>query len=146
MPTQDSQRAAEGGGANGERGRVTIPRAPERHPFDRFAEGISRFVSKGLFFTIAVVVVAIWMPTIFIFQSVDTWQLVINTLTSVLAFLLIALLQNSERRYDEALHQKIDAVAAALADLMEHQADGDRELLQRHIDDLRSSVGLEREL
>ena len=40
------------------------------------------------------------MPTIWIFHSVETWQLVHNTVTSVLAFLLIALLQNSERRYD----------------------------------------------
>jgi hypothetical protein len=60
-------------------------------------------------------VVVIWLPTILIFSSVDTWQLVINTMTSVLAFLLIALLQNSERRYDEALHRKIDALAAGVA-------------------------------
>ena len=70
----------------------------------------------------------------------------INTLTSVLAFLLIALLQNSERRYDEALHHKIDAVAAGLADLMESQAEPDRKLLKRHIEELRAAVGLEREL
>jgi low affinity Fe/Cu permease len=43
-----------------------------------------------------------------------TWQLVINTLTSVLAFRLIALLQNSERRYDEALHDKVDALPVAI--------------------------------
>jgi len=143
MPSRDANRS---GTANGDARPVKIPRAPQRLAFDRFAEGTSRFVSKGLFFTISVVVVAIWMPTIFVFHDVDTWQLVINTLTSVLAFLLIALLQNSERRYDEALHQKIDALAAALADLMEHQANGDRELLERHIEELRSSVGLEREL
>jgi low affinity Fe/Cu permease len=130
-------------GGNGTQ--VRVPRQTHRTPFDRFAERASQFVSKGLFFTIAVVVVAIWMPTIFFFGSIDTWQLVINTLTSVLAFLLIALLQNSERRYDEALHHKIDALAVALADLMEHQARGDREMLQRHIDELRHSVGLERD-
>jgi low affinity Fe/Cu permease len=128
------------------RRQVRVPRETRRHAFDRFAERASRFVSKGLFFTIAVVVVAVWMPTIFIFQSVDTWQLVINTLTSVLAFLLIALLQNTERRYDEALHRKIDTLAVALADLMEHQADGDRRLLERHIEELRSSVELERKV
>ena len=125
---------------------VRIVREPHRHAFDRFAEGASRFVSKGAFFTISVVVVAIWTPTILVFQNVDTWQLVINTLTSVLAFLLIALLQNSERRYDEALHQKIDALAAALADLMEHQAEGDKKVLERHIAELRGAVGLERDL
>jgi low affinity Fe/Cu permease len=114
--------------------------------FDRFAEGSSRFVSQGLFFTICLVVVVIWMPTILVFDSVDTWQLVINTMTSVLAFLLIALLQNSERRYDHALHQKIDVLAAGLADLMEYEARGDRELLQRHIDELRNAIGLERSL
>jgi low affinity iron permease len=48
----------------------------------------------------------------FLFRSVDTWQLVINTATSVLAFLLVALLQNSERRYDRALHEKVDALAS----------------------------------
>jgi low affinity Fe/Cu permease len=138
----DTQQRADGG----DNRQVRVRRDGHRHPFDRFAEAASQFVSRGVFFTISVVVVAIWMPTIFFFQSVDTWQLIINTLTSVLAFLLIALLQNSERRYDEALHQKIDALAAALADLMEHQADGDRQLLERHIDELRSSVGLERDL
>ena len=126
--------------------RVRVTREPQRHAFDRFAEAASQFVSRGVFFTISLVVVAIWMPTLFLFQSIDTWQLIINTLTSVLAFLLIALLQNSERRYDEALHQKIDALAAALADLMEHRAEGDRQVLERHIEELRSSVGLERDL
>jgi low affinity Fe/Cu permease len=115
-------------------------------PFDRFAEASSRFVSKGVFFTICLAIVVVWMPTLLIFSDVDTWQLVINTLTSVLAFLLIALLQNSERRYDRALHHKLDALAAALADLMEHEARTDGELLQRHIDELRTAVGLEREL
>jgi low affinity Fe/Cu permease len=141
MPADTPSRAG-----SGDNRQVRVTREPHRHPFDRFAESASHFVSRGLFFTISVVVVAIWMPTIFLFKSVDTWQLIINTLTSVLAFLLIALLQNSERRYDEALHQKIDALAAALADLMEHQTSGDRELLERHIEELRSSVGLERDL
>jgi low affinity Fe/Cu permease len=123
---------------------VRVSRGVHRAAFDRFAEGVSRFVSKGVFFTLALVAVLIWTPTIFLFESVDTWQLVINTLTSVLAFLLIALLQNSERRYDEALHAKVDALAAGLADLMEHQADPDPEHLARHIEELRAAVGLER--
>ena len=84
----------------------------ERPPnaFERFAEASARFVSKGTFF-VSVLVVAIWIPTIALFDDADTWQLVMNTVVSVLAFLLIALLQNSERRYGEALHRKIDAVA-----------------------------------
>ncbi len=123
---------------------VPIPRHGRPGSFDRFAQATSRFVSRGIFFTASVLVVAVWMPTLALFESIDTWQLVINTMTSVLAFLLIALLQNSERRYDDALHRKIDSVAAGLADLMQFEATGDREILERQIEELRASVGLER--
>src|SRR5918995_6374780 len=121
---------------------VQVPRQAQRTAFDRFAEAATHFVSHGLFFTVSVVLVAIWIPTIVLFESIDTWQLVINTFTSVLAFLLIALLQNAERRYDEALHHKMDAMVAGLADLMESQAEPDRKLLKRHIEELRAAVGL----
>lgn len=129
-------------------GKATEPRTPDEiaqpTTFDRFAEAASRFVSRGAFFTLCLVVVVVWMPTILVFSSVDTWQLVINTMTSVLAFLLIALLQNSERRYDEALHAKIDALAAGLADFIErHEAGGDDGMRER-VDELRETVGLER--
>jgi low affinity Fe/Cu permease len=119
--------------------------ASDRHArsaFDRFAEAATEFVSSGAFFVVSVVVVALWIPTIFLFESVDTWQLVINTATSVLAFLLVALLQNSERRYDRALHEKVDALARAVADLMEHDA-REREELRRHAAELREAVKLE---
>lgn len=116
--------------------------------FDRFAESASHFVSKGAFFTICVVTVVIWVPTLALFNSVDTWQLVLNTVTSVSAFLLIALLQNSERRYDEALHRKIDALASAVADLLEQEASGagevERERVRRDVKALRDSIELER--
>jgi hypothetical protein len=130
---------------NSRNDKVQIPRRSGLTPFDRFAEASSRFVSHGGFFTICLVAVLIWTPTLVFFHSVDTWQLVINTFTSVLAFLLIALLQNSERRYDEALHRKIDVLAAGLADLMEHGSEGDPELLRRHVGELRAAVGLEKD-
>jgi low affinity Fe/Cu permease len=119
--------------------------------FDRFAEATSRLVSQGIFFTVAVVVVVLWLPTILFISSIDTWQLVINTLTSVLAFLLIALLQNSERRYDDALHEKIDTIAAGLADLMERLEDRgldqrQGEELREDVEKLRESIELERRM
>jgi len=103
-------------------------------------------VSQGIFFTAAVIVVLLWLPTILFISSIDTWQLVINTLTSVLAFLLIALLQNSERRYDDALHRKIDTIAAGLADLMERIDERDGEELREDVERLRESVKLERRI
>jgi low affinity Fe/Cu permease len=129
-------------------GRPAQPEQPVSR-FDRFAEAVSQFVSKGWFFTAAVVVVLLWFPTLLLIPSIDTWQLVINTLTSVLAFLLIALLQNSERRYDEALHRKIDAIAAGLADVMDRvdrgEDDDDGELREK-IESLRESIELERRM
>jgi low affinity Fe/Cu permease len=115
----------------------------ERGRFDRFAEISAGFVGRAAFFTAAVVLVLLWMPLIFVFASVDTWQLVLNTVTSVIAFWLIALLQNTERRGDRALHRKLDAVAAALAASMESQKDPQ---LKDPIDDLRAAVKLEEQI
>jgi low affinity Fe/Cu permease len=129
-------------------GRAARPDLSQAAFFDRFAEATSRFVSRGAFFATCLIVVVIWLPTIAIFSSVDTWQLVINTMTSVLAFLLIALLQNSERRYDEALHAKIDALAAAVAELIERDDEGPRgneaAELGKRAEELRGTIGLER--
>ena len=122
-----------------------IPRETRRSWFDRFAERFSRFASRAAFFVVALAFVVIWLPTIFLFESVDTWQLVINTVTSVMAFLLIALLQNSERRYDEALHRKIDAHSAALAFLLEG-SEADAETRARQAEELRAAFELERRL
>jgi low affinity Fe/Cu permease len=127
-------------------GQASEDSRPAANAFDRFAEASSRFVSRGAFFAISLLLVLIWIPTIALFESVDTWQLVMNTVVSVLAFLLIALLQNSERRYDAALHHKIDAVLTGIADLMDHLEEEDPERARRHVDRLRTSVRIERKL
>jgi low affinity Fe/Cu permease len=91
----------------------------------------------------SVVLVLVWVPTIAVFHSVDTWQLVLNTVTSVLAFLLIALLQNSERRYDRALHAKVDALASGVAVLLRHQISGETTGLEPTLADLEATHHLE---
>jgi uncharacterized membrane protein len=111
--------------------------------FDRFAEAASRFVSEAWFFAISLLLVVVWVPTIALFHDVDTWQLVLNTVTSVLAFLLIALLQNSERRYDRALHAKVDALAGGIAVLLRCQLSGRAEGLERSLAELEAAHGLE---
>jgi low affinity Fe/Cu permease len=123
---------------------VIRPATPqERGNFDRFAEATSRFVSEAAFFTISALLVLVWVPTIALFHSVDTWQLVLNTVTSVLAFLLIALLQNSERRYDRALHAKVDALATGVALSLRYQANGDASGLERALAELEATQHLE---
>jgi len=115
---------------------------PRRGVFDRFAEAVSRTVSGGGFFGAAVAVVVLWLPTILLFDSVDTWQLVMSTATSVLAFLLVTLLQNSERRKDEATHRKLNELAAAVAQLLEERAPASPDA-EAQTERLRESIGLE---
>ena len=137
--------------ADPERGgapRAHRSRAPgRRSAFDRFAEAVSDVVSGAPFFAVSALVVALWLPTIVIFSSVDTWQLVINTVTSVLAFLLVALLQNSEPRTDRATSQKLDVLAAGLADLIDLElGDADHEAIVRRATQLREAIRVEEEL
>jgi low affinity Fe/Cu permease len=125
-----------------------MPQSSSRHrgrtAFDRFAETASDMVSGAPFFMACLIVVVLWLPTIFVFSSIDTWQLVINTATSVLAFLLVALLQNSERRTDRATAEKLDVLAAAIADLLDLAMErGDHEAIAKRTAQLREAIGLE---
>lgn len=117
--------------------------------FDRFAGWAAAQVSRAWFFALCVLLVIIWGPSFPLFGTVDTWQLVINTATTIVTFLLVALLQNSQARADAAVQQKLNALADGLADLMGHISDeasddeGAARLL-RDADELRAAIGLER--
>ncbi len=113
--------------------------------FDRFAEASAGFVSRAPFFVACVLLVLLWAPSFWLFPNVDTWQLVINTATTIVTFLMVALLQNSQHRAEQAIHQKLDALADGLADFMEHLG-GDQPGFAKDIDDLRRSVGIEKEM
>jgi hypothetical protein len=120
--------------------------------FDRFAGRCADFVSRAPFFTFCVLLVVVWAPTYFLVGNFDTYQLIINTPTTIITFLLVALLQNTQKRSEQALQHKLDAVADGLADLMEHFAADDpgqqaaKEDLSGDIEDLRAAVGLEGEM
>ena len=112
--------------------------------FDLFAEASAEYVSRGAFFAACVLLVVCWAPSYFVLRNLDTWQLLINTATTIITFLLVALLQNTSRRSDRAIHHKLDALADGLADLMEHEVHGDAADLSRDIAELKDAVGLER--
>ncbi|MFI6043652.1 low affinity iron permease family protein [Nocardia sp. NPDC051321] len=111
--------------------------------FDRFATGAAALTAKAGFFVFCVLLVVVWAPTFLVLPSVDTWQLVINTATTIITFLLVALLQNTQSRSDEAVQQKLNAIADALADFMGELSVDHPELL-RHRQELADAVGLER--
>jgi low affinity Fe/Cu permease len=122
---------------------VTVRYRSRNGHFDRFAEAASEVASHARFFVACVLLVALWAPSYFLFGNVNTWQLVINTATTIVTFLMVALLQNAQRRSDVAMHAKLDAIADGLADFMEHSGPGDAEL-QNDMRELRAAVGIER--
>jgi len=111
--------------------------------FDRFATAADKVVSGAWFFAFCMLLVIVWVPSFVLIRDVNTWQLIINTLTTIVTFLLVALLQNTQTRADEAVQHKLNAIADALADLMEHMAE-QRPELRRDYEELRAAVGLEK--
>jgi Low affinity iron permease len=90
--------------------------------FDRFAARASDAASRAWFFTLCVLVVVLWAPSVFVLRDIDTWQLIINTITTIITFLLVALLQNSQKWADQATRHKLNAIADGLSDLMKQSA------------------------
>ena len=76
--------------------------------FDRFARLIEHKVGSPATFGIAVAVVALWAASGPIFNWSDTWQLVINTGTTIVTFLMVFLIQSTQSRDTRALHLKLD--------------------------------------
>ena len=76
--------------------------------FDRFARLIEHKVGSPATFGIASAVVAVWAASGPIFDWSDTWQLVINTGTTIVTFLMVFLIQSTQSRDTRAIHLKLD--------------------------------------
>jgi hypothetical protein len=112
--------------------------------FDRFAGWAAQLVGRAFFFSFCVLLVVVWLPTIFVLHDIDTWQLVINTVTTIITFLMVALLENTHTRSDRAIQHKLNAIADGLADLMANlQASGTTPDIDCDLRELRAAVGLE---
>jgi low affinity Fe/Cu permease len=81
--------------------------------FSRFAKLTARIAGKPVTFMVAVSIVVLWGITGPIFGFSDTWQLVINTGTTIITFLMVFLIQNTQNRDSEAMQVKLDELIRA---------------------------------
>jgi low affinity Fe/Cu permease len=93
---------------------ATTTHSVHREWFSRFAQETARLAGKPVVFIIAVLAVAVWAATGPIFHYSDTWQLVINTSTTIITFLMVFLIQNTQNRDQMALQVKLAELIIAV--------------------------------
>lgn len=91
--------------------------------FRRFAHRTAEAVGSYWAFIFAVILILGWLATGPFFDFSDTWQLVINTATTVVTFLMVFLIQNSQNRDGKAMQLKLDELIRAVHDARNHLID-----------------------
>ena len=92
---------------------ATAPRRGIRGLFDRFASVATRASGNAVTFVLAVLLVALWATTGPLFGYSETWQLVINTATTIVTFLMVFLIQHAQNKDSVALHLKLNELIAS---------------------------------
>ena len=115
--------------------------------FRKFANKTSEIVGSPWAFITAVVIILAWAVSGPIFGFSDTWQLVINTGTTIITFLMVFLIQNTQNRDAKAIHLKLDELLRAISDArtslvdLEDLSDEELKRLQEEFKHLRERQG-----
>ena len=119
---------------------------PRRSAFTRFAKWASRMAGRPITFVAAVAIILLWAVTGPLFNYSDTWQLTINTGTTIITFLMVFLIQNTQNRDAEAMHVKLDELIRAIEGAhnalldLEELEDEDLDRIRENYEDLAESA------
>jgi low affinity Fe/Cu permease len=110
--------------------------------FTRLAERIASFAGRPGAFLLAAAVIIVWAVSGPVFKFSDTWQLVVNTGTTIVTFLMVFLIQNSQNRDAAAMQTKLDELIRAL-DKGRDRFIGIEHETDTEIEDIRAKVEAE---
>lgn len=119
---------------------------------ERFARTATLWSGTSLAFALAVGVVLVWLVTGPMFAFSDTWQLVINTGTTVVTFLMVFLIQRTQNKEAQAIHLKLNEIVAAIQGAsnrlinVEDLSEQEVAVLHRHYSKLARLAGVDRDL
>jgi low affinity Fe/Cu permease len=108
--------------------------------FTAIASRISSYSGKAATFILALMVILVWGLTGPVFHFSDTWQLVVNTGTTIITFLMVFLIQNTQNRDSTALQAKLDELLRAVEGAREKDLVGVEHLTDKHIEKIREIV------
>ena len=107
-----------------------------RRFFNWFATKTSTAAGQPLTFIVALLVILVWAVTGPVFRFSDTWQLIINTGTTIVTFLMVFLIQNAQNRDSAAIQVKLDEIVRSGSS--ENQFVGIEHLTEEEIEELRA--------
>jgi low affinity Fe/Cu permease len=116
--------------------------------FHTFAGRASLLVGSKWAFTTAVLIILFWGLSGPYFHYSDTWQLVVNTATTIVTFLIVFLIQNTQNRDARAIHLKLDEIIHSLRGArnemiqIEHLSDADLEIISKNFEKIRAECEL----
>lgn len=106
--------------------------------FTRFAKATARATGRPAAFAVAATVIVVWAISGPLFQFSDTWQLVINTSTTIITFLMVFLIQSTQNRDGEAIQVKLDEIIRAIGNARNEVLDLE-ELEEKDLDRVRDT-------
>jgi low affinity Fe/Cu permease len=107
--------------------------------FSRMSNAVARLAGKPITFAICCLTIVVWAATGPVFHYSDTWQLIINTSTTIVTFLMVFLIQNTQNRDGAALQAKLDELIRATQEARNDLV-GIERTSEKHVEEVKEEI------